>query len=149
MEYIFLLINKVNWEIFAMNKEIEELRKQQKEELELLKAKQKEKLAHLRTKEKKRLSRENTTKRKSLARLDIIMGALVRKTVPQSIYIQFIKEVADERDCSFASERYQEWLYDDNKSNNSYQLIKKTHEQPELSGFSNKPTQGGGFTSQQ
>ena len=132
-----------------MNKEIEELKQQQKEELELLKAKQKDKMAQLRAKEKKRLSREKTAKRKSLARLDIIMGALVRKTVPESLYIKFIEEVADERDCSFATSRYREWCQDDNMSNNSYQLIKKTSQQPELSGFLNKPTQGGGFTSQQ
>ena len=132
-----------------MNKEIEELKQQQKEELELLKAKQKEKMAQLRAKEKKRLSREKTAKRKSLARLDIIMGALVRKTIPQPLYIKFIEEVADERDCSFATSRYMEWCQDDNKSNNSYQLIKKTSQQPDLSGFPQKPTDRGGFTSQQ
>ena len=132
-----------------MDDEIAKLRKQQKEELELLKAKQKDKMAQLRAKEKKRQSREKTAKRKSLARLDIIMGALVRKTVPESLYIKFIEEVADERDCSFATSRYKEWCQDDNKSNKSYQLIKKTSQQPDLSGFPQKPTDTGGFTSQQ
>ena len=132
-----------------MEDEIEKLKKVQAEEKEKLKKKHQKQLSTVRTRIRKQETREKTAKRKSLVRLDIIMGALVRSTIPKEGYLTFISEVADVRDCEFATQRYEEWCNDGNKSNNSYQLLKGQPQQPELSGFSQKPTEEGGLTSQQ